>query len=409
MIGAGVPRHFAFFGHPAIGGPYRVYRELRQGLSRFGIAVHWISVGPDTHVVAERPEWLPERAFGEVLAPHTHDESVQARALQDHLERVRYDAIFVNVLADRVQTNVVRYLDPHIRRIMIVHNITAGTYAAARAIRDYVHATVAVSPRIRNDLVRWSKFPPQDTYAVANAHDVTSFAAPVRGPSAGPLRLLSLGRIEDASKGIFWLPSILRHLHDIPVILTVAGDGPDAPALRRHLAPYADRVRFIGPVSPETVSVVMAEHDVFLFPSRYEGHPIALVEALASGCVPVASGIAGVTDFTVEHGVTGFLFPIGKPHAAALFVRRLTDDRAMLARMSRAARDAAIDRFSPDRMIASYMEVIQKVFTSPRQIAPPLRAQDWRLPAGLQPGWRSALPEPIKNRLRVLRERLIAP
>ena len=395
----------AFLGAPGIGGPYRTGKALRDGLRPHGFTVRWLCLGPDAQALIDRPEWAHERAFGSVLASDTRDERQQAVALLDHLETVGYDIIIVNVLADRVQSSVVRHLDPRIRRIMIVHSITPGTYAAARSIRDYVHATVGVSPRISDDLVQRAGFAPERTHVIGNPFDSEAFEGQERPAWDGPLRLLSLGRIEDASKGIFWLPSILRELRDLPVTLTIAGDGPDDAKLRRLFAGQMDRVRFLGAIPPAGVARVMAEHDVFLLPSRFEGQSIALVEALASGCVPVASHIRNVTDFVVEPG-TGLLFPVGDIKAAAGLVRRLDGDRRLLTRMSVAARASAAERFRTDRMAAAYAGVLGRVMSHPRSIATPLPRSAWCLPAGLRPGLRSLLPTGVKNRVRLVMERL---
>ena len=398
-------RLVAFLGAPGVGGPYRTGKALRDGLCSYGFTVRWLCLGPDAQALIDTPEWAYERAFGSVLASGTRDERQQAVALLDHLETEGYDVIIVNVLADRVQSSVVRHLDPRIRRIMIVHSITPGTYAAARSIRDYVHATVGVSPRISDDLVQRAGFAPEHTHVIGNPFDSEAFEGQERPAWDGPLRLLSLGRIEDASKGIFWLPSILRELRDLPVTLSIAGDGPDDAKLRRLFAGQMDRVRFLGAIPPAGVARVMAEHDVFLLPSRFEGQSIALVEALASGCVPVASHIRNVTDFVVEPG-TGLLFPVGDIKAAAGLVRRLNGDRRLLTRMSVAARASAAERFRTDRMAAAYAGVLGRVMTHPRSIATPLPRSAWCLPAGLRPGLRSLLPTGVKNRVRLVMERL---
>jgi glycosyltransferase involved in cell wall biosynthesis len=407
MTAAPGARMVAFLGPaPGIGGPYRTYKALREGLHSHGFAVRWLGLGPDLKARIASPEWAHERNFGLVLAEDTRDEREQAYALLDHLETAGYQAVLLNVLADAVQSNIARYLNPRIRRIMIVHSISYGTYAAACSLRDYVHATVAISPRIRNDLVRRTGFPAEHTHTIGNAFDGEVFEQLAREPWQGPLRLLSLGRLEDASKGIFWLPGLLRELRDIPLTLTVAGDGPDGGELRRLFAGQTDRVRFVGAVPLDDVASMMVRHDVFLLPSRFEGQSIALVEALATGCVPVASHLRGVTDFVVDPDKTGFLFPVGNLQAAARLVRRLAGDREMLARMSRAARASAAARFRSDGMAAAYAGVIEAAVASPRTVAAPLPLRNWRLPAGLRPGLRSFLPTIIKNRLRVVRERL---
>src|SRR5690606_4351058 len=144
--------------------------------------------------------------------------------------------VIVNVLADQVQMNIVRYLAPDILRLMIVHNMTPGTYAAARALRPHVHAAVCVSVRCRDDLVGQHGFSPARTFVVANAVCEDAVAPDERSsrPAGEGLRLLYLGRIEDASKGVLWLPRLAAELPRTPR-LTIAGEGSDLPSLKKAL------------------------------------------------------------------------------------------------------------------------------------------------------------------------------
>jgi glycosyltransferase involved in cell wall biosynthesis len=307
----------------------------------------------------------------------------QAAALLDHLESGLYDAVVANVLTEAVPTNAMRYLSPAVPRIVIVHNITPGTYAAARAIRDHVHATVAVSPRIRGDLVARHGFAADRVTVIPNGVDMARFLALPRPPMTKPVRLLSLGRVEDRSKGVLWLPDILARLGDLPVTLTVAGDGPDLERLREALAPFVGRVGLLGPVPREEVPVILASHDVFLMPSRYEGLPIALVEAMAAGCVPVASRIRGVTDFVVALGETGLLFPVGDTDSAAGAVRRLVLEPALLARLSQAGRRSAETCFNATGMTAAYANLLTSIIADPPLIAPAMPRSRLAFAAGV--------------------------
>jgi glycosyltransferase involved in cell wall biosynthesis len=399
-------RVIAYFGNPHVGGTYTVYRLLREGLSEFGWSVKWVGLGPDAQSRAGTTEWAGERAFGEVVAARTADERIQAMEFLRHLESAGYAAIFVNVLANRVQTNAVRYADGGLPKIMIVHSTSPGTYAAARCIRDHVHGTVGVSQRIRDDLVRHLGFSAEQTHAIANAYDAELFRPLVRQTWLGPLRLLSLGRIDDCSKGVFWLPEILRRLDDLELTLTVAGDGPDRAELQRRFGKDASRVRFIGAVSPDQVPHIMAQHDIFLMPSRFEGLGVALIEALASGCVPVASLLRGVTDFVVETG-KGFLFPVGNVAVAANFVRKLGEDRQLLKQIANDGHSSALARFPPRAMAGAYASLLDAVIAKPPAVAQPLNPGDWRFPMGLRSGLRTLLPKPMKNHLRQLRERWV--
>ena len=396
---------FASFAVPMLGGVYSVASRLRQGLANHGMTVRWIGVGPRGIQAWNEPGMESERAFGEVVAPDEINMAAQARALIEHLEKARYDGVFIDVLGGALQTNIARHLPREFARILLVHNITPGTYAAARAVRDYVHVTVGVSPRIRKDLVGRYGFSEAATTCIPNAVNVSAFSPCTRDKWTGGLRLLFLGRIEDQSKGVFWLPRLMEALKGLQISLTVAGDGPDLAELKRRTGSCRSTVYFTGAVNPKDVPELMSKHDVFLMPSRYEGFGLTLIEAMAAGCVPVASRISGVSDSIIENGKSGFLFPTGDMRKAADIISHLSRDRSLLEHISANARAAVGGRYSLERQSLSYNELIRKTLQSPSCLLPPIPLNKWRVPAGLRPGLRTHLPTCTKNTLRVWRER----
>jgi teichuronic acid biosynthesis glycosyltransferase TuaC len=80
-------------------------------------------------------------------------------------------------------------------------------------------------------------------------------------------------------------------------------------------------VEQIGSLRPAHVARWLAACDVFCLPSREEGTPVSVMEALASGRPVVASAVGGIPDQVVE-GRTGFLVPPGDPDALAVALRR---------------------------------------------------------------------------------------
>ena len=394
---------FAFFVEPHAGGTYSLFRYLKPGLAAQGIDVEWMSVADEA--ISSLASHTDLQMGGFVKAPAAATEKTKAQALLNALVAGQYAGVFVNVLADRVQMNIARYLPDNFLRIMVVHSISPGTYAAAHAIRDHVHATVGVSERCRADLVGRFGFPAELTRAIPNAVDVTALSKAQRSPSTeNLLRVLFLGRVEDTAKGVFWLPHIMRELPET-VRLTVAGNGPDLLDLKRRFR-SDPRTRFLGTVASADLPMVLSKHDVLIMPSRFEGFGLSLVEAMAAGCVPVASRIAGVTDAIVEHDNTGFLFPVGNWRQAARHIQLFADRPDLLAAMSERARQRASQMFDAGSMAASYAKLITALRANPPQIARPLLIEGWRYPSGMRSGLRTFLPVPIKNLLREARERL---
>ena len=167
-----------------------------------------------------------------------------------------------------------------------------------------------------------------------------------------------------------------------------------------------DFVTFLGAVPPADVPALVARHDVLLMPSRYEGFGYTLVEAMAGGCVPVASRVRGSTDFIVDDGRTGFLFPVGDANAAADLLRSLGADREELQRTGEAARADATrslrGRADGGRVFGPRADGV----IPPPRTAPPLPLDRWEYPQGFTGGLRRFAPEWAKKMFRVWRERL---
>jgi len=396
----------AYFVLPHVGGTFSVFKSLRAGLAPYGHEVRWFGACEEGYEIPVTVQ--DEVSAGDLLTlPAGMGERACAVRMVDAIRTHSFDGVIINVLGDRLQTNIARYLPEDILRIMVVHNITPGTYAAARSIRDYTHTTIGVSERCRMDLVERYGFPAANTHVIENAVDAEAFKqrVPDRERNPSELRVLYVGRIEDASKGVLWLKEILDALPK-KIKLTIVGNGPDMAKLKRRLSGYWKQVDYLGAVSPLQIPTIMANHDVLIMPSRYEGLPMTLIEAMAAGCVPVVSRIRGVTDTVVDHETTGFLFPVGNYMAAASAIAMLDGNRDMLDRISLCAGRLVPERFGIETMARRYHEVISSAAGERRGLRPPLEIDSWTIPAGLRPGLRTYVPLPLKNWLRVVRERL---
>ena len=329
----------------------------------------------------------------------------------DYVAKSDASVVILHALTGEVEMTVARFLPPEVRRVLIVHSVTVATYQAAMSIRDWVDAAVGVSPRIANYLMKRCGYDPTRTFAIPNAADLSDFSVKTDKVHKGPLRVLSLGRVEHASKGVLWIPDILRMAMDAgaEISITFAGSGPDLEKLKRACsrADIDRHVRFVGEVQRSSVPNLMATHDVLLFPSIYEGFGITLIEAMAAGCVPVASRVHGVTDEIITDQRNGLIFGVANTREAARCLVRLHHDRAFLNELSAAAQTRALD-FGLDHFGARYLQLLKTVQKLPHPVRAPLPMSEWSLPRELGPGLRRFLPLPVKNLLRITRERLAA-
>lgn len=165
------------------------------------------------------------------------------------------------------------------------------------------------------------------------------------GLTTTPLRLLFIGRMV-ASKGIFDLPVINDELRkrDIKFEWTCIGNGPELEKLKQVWNPL-DKVVFLAPATNEEVLDISANHDVFVLPTKFEGSPVSLLEAMSVGLVPVVSKIrGGITDtITPENG---FIVEVDDNPGFADAIAKLYHDRLLLNRLSANAQMKIVSHYN---------------------------------------------------------------
>lgn len=151
----------------------------------------------------------------------------------------------------------------------------------------------------------------------------------------GVLRVGYIGRL-DPKKGVDVLCDAVQMLPaDLPLELKIFGpinNGSSAYAERIQSQSEGDtRINFRGKLEREKVAAAYSEIDVLVVPSIwYENSPITISEALSHGCPVVCSDTEGMTDL-VQDSINGLTFPVGKSTALAGCLRRLIEDRSLLA------------------------------------------------------------------------------
>ncbi len=117
--------------------------------------------------------------------------------------------------------------------------------------------------------------------------------------------------------------------------------------------------RWTPSLSRAEVAAVLRGSAVLVFPSINEPAAAVILEAMASGCVPVVSGSGGNTEF-FEDGVSGFAIPCGAGEQEAFMeaIRRLTEDADLRGRMALAARAEAA-RHSWVRVAVAYAKFFE--------------------------------------------------
>lgn len=377
-----MPIKVAFGSVPKDSGTFTFYRNLRPALAARGISLYCVTVG--------KPQArLWDEAYRDVgcvqLARNSFSMKQQAQGFTKWCTDTNIDCVMA--INSEGILSAIPHLPDQIRVLSRCANAFDHGYRITMSGRDRLARIVALTPRLRDDLVSDYGADPAKVVLIPNGINATKFAAAaqaVRGKGAR-LELGFLGRLEHNQKGVMYLPGIVDALHarDVPFRLRIAGKGVDRARLEAAMAPHVveGRVVFMGALPPDDIPSFLGATDVYLFTSHFEGCPNALLEAMMAGCVPVCGLIDGITDFLVETGRTGFIETLGDADGFAATVAALHGDRAQLAALSQAVAAEARTRYTDEVAADAYAALIREVMAEP-------------LPATTTRSWSAFTPDP---------------
>ena len=148
--------------------------------------------------------------------------------------------------------------------------------------------------------------------------------------------------------------------------LVLVGDGPEYGRTRELVEKLEleEYVRYVGVV--DDVTPILAAADVLLLPSETESFGLVALEAMASGVPVVASDVGGLPA-VVEHGVSGFLAPVGDVEAMAGYCLKLLQDCSGPKTYGANARKRAVEKFDYRSIIPQYEGIYERLLGSGRR------------------------------------------
>jgi len=248
---------------------------------------------------------------------------------------------------------ILRIAPPGTLRAGMLQTDDPGVYGLVGTYRPWLDVVIGVSPTICDRVrameeaggLRVECIP----YGIRFDHGV-----PERTPDSGaPLRVVYVGRLDEDQKRISRIAAVIRRCAGRPMEFTVVGSGTHAEWFRGEVGGLPG-VTLIGAVGGPEVQRILAGQDVFLLLSDFEGLPLALLEAMGTGVVPVVSDLeSGVRDLVGDR--LGIRVPVGDIDAAVSALERLAADPASLAAMGTACAAHARSEFTAERMSARYL------------------------------------------------------
>jgi glycosyltransferase involved in cell wall biosynthesis len=255
--------------------------------------------------------------------------------------------------------------------VVHIHNGAMASYvdgmpratriAAVWMLRHASHV-VCLSREIHAWLLKHELCESRKCQIVHNGLAEHSFARTTLPPHSNALTILFLGRLGER-KGVPVLLEAAEMLKNQGCLfrLLLGGDGDVglylADADRRGLS---DSIEYLGWVSGEKKAHLLNTADIFVLPSRSEGFPVSVVEAMASGLAIVSTTIPGIVD-AVTHKQEALLVPPGDANALAEALRTLISERALRLQLGAAAKQRFLDHFTIQRTVEKLCGIYRQV------------------------------------------------
>lgn len=307
--------------------------------------------------------------------PGTPATVAPARRHPTVLARLRPDVVHANLAVPWAgATDLAAALTLPRTRVVAVQQlplrtVDLGVWLRTRALLRRLDAHVAVGEASARRMEDFYALGRGSVVSVPNC--VPDVALPPRTPRPpdAPLVVGSLGRL-DAVKGYDLLLRALARLPGVRAV--VVGEGAARPALEglaREVG-VADRVALPG--WSDQPSAALPTFDVFCLPSRSEGFPLSIVEAMLAELPVVATRVGSVAELVAD-GRTGLLVERDDLDGLVDALARLRDDAALRSRCGVAGRRRALASYTVEHMATAYQRLWERLLATPRtaRVRPP--------------------------------------
>lgn len=182
----------------------------------------------------------------------------------------------------------------------------------------YIHAVLALSSPQKTEISRLYSIPENRIHIVGGGYNSQLFYQTAK-VSPKPVRMLYAGKLSNA-KGVPWFLQALSQLNpnDYHLDLVGGGAGPEYEQCRNLAEQYPENITIHGAVTQQRLSTLMREAHVMVLPSLYEGLPLIMLEAIASGCRVIATDLPGTREISSFLQKTPYIDLIPSPRCSAV-------------------------------------------------------------------------------------------
>lgn len=221
---------------------------------------------------------------------------------------------------------------------------------------------VVTTDEMRETAIQTHAISPDKIRVIPNFINTDRFH-PARIPREKPL-ILFVGRLTH-QKNVENLLSAVTPLKNVEVEIFGSGELRDVLA-QRIQNENLSHVKLMGNIPNAELPTKFHQATIYVQPSRYEGHPKTIFEAMSSGLPVVVGNSPGIKQF-IQNGETGWLCR-ENPDSIRAGIETLLADAALREKMGSAARQYVIENFSLDKVAALELKMLERVL---QKNAPP--------------------------------------
>jgi glycosyltransferase involved in cell wall biosynthesis len=227
-----------------------------------------------------------------------------------------YEAVFKRVLTETVAdfhpdiihthhlwlvSSLVRRLFPDIPVVTTCHGTDLRQFQNCVHLRDkvlqgcrHLNAALALSAAQKKDIEQLYQLPPEKVVVCGAGYNDGMFTAGAK-PVPRPVQIVYAGKFWNA-KGLPWLLKALKRIEapDWQLHMVGGGSGPENDECLRLANDLGERVTVHGLIPQARLAAIFKKAHLFVLPSFFEGLPLVVLEALASGCRVIANDLPGV-------------------------------------------------------------------------------------------------------------------
>ncbi|MFT7621864.1 MAG: glycosyltransferase involved in cell wall biosynthesis [Myxococcota bacterium] len=309
----------------------------------------------DIHVLYTQPAKAPTQAFSHEFVPaHRVSESLYLnRGLIAAMRRYKPDIMMTGQYSSPGSMTAMLYAsatrlpwvfhaeEPHVRWhsapvIRSERLRRVARFLATLPIRRWPREVWAIGGQAERAYQALTRVP---VVNMPYFSDLSRYLAISRTRPDGPLAVLYFGRLIER-KGVDVLLQALEKL--LPLVpdftVTFAGKGPLSQSVEALADAWPNRVSYVGFVPPESVQALLAEHDVFVCPSRHDGWGMVIPEAMGAGLAVVATDAMGASRDLIRDQKNGLIIAPDSVDSIVQALRSLLEDPARIAALRDAAR-----------------------------------------------------------------------